>query len=126
MDQSRRARNREIFEQWTSIQDIVGEAKKWPHRIRRLFWTKSINHFERLLVCAFVFVNGLNPLVFLDWVDLMGLARDSHSRKEMESLLKAFEDGKYPQGVYGYNVTMNYYQYLDGTKRFYTPAHLRK
>jgi hypothetical protein len=28
--------------------------------------------------------------------------------------------------VYGYNVTMNYYQYLDGTKRFYTPAHLRK
>lgn len=119
------SRNRQIFLQWSSIQDIVGDAKKWPVMIRRLFWTKNLTHFQRILVSAFVFVNGLNPVVFLDWVDLMGLCRDNSGRKEFESLFKAFEEGKYPTGIYAYNVTMNYYQYLDGTKRFYTPKHLR-
>lgn len=59
----RRKRNHEIFKMWMDIQDIVGAAKLWPHFIRKLFWTKHLNHSQRPIICAFVFVNGLNPVV---------------------------------------------------------------
>ena len=56
-------RNRKIYELWTDIQDIVGSAKLWPKFVRKLFWTRNINHKWRPILAAFVFVNGLNPVV---------------------------------------------------------------
>ena len=56
-------RNRKIYELWTDIQDVVGPAKEWPLMIRRLFWTRNISHTMRPILCAFTFVNGLNPVV---------------------------------------------------------------
>ena len=55
-------RNRTIYEYWRDIQDVIGEASKWPYIIRRYFWTK-LNHKMRPIVVAFCFVNGLNPEV---------------------------------------------------------------
>lgn len=59
----RKARNREIYEQWMLIQEIVGDAKLWPYFIRKLFWTRGIKHDMRPILAAFVFVNGLDPIV---------------------------------------------------------------
>ena len=67
------SRNRHIFLLWPDIQEIIGPATHWPHLIRQLFWTRNLNHFQRLLVCAFVIFNGLNRVVFDEWMILLRL-----------------------------------------------------
>lgn len=103
------------FELWTDIQDIIGPARCWPQRIRTLFWTKNLNHYQRIDICRFVFVNGLNPVVLLEWCDLKGLARDYWSRNEIRTLMASFEldPGRY--NWYSWNVMQNRYEKLDGT-----------
>ena len=39
-----------IFVMWEDIQDIIGPARAWPYRIRRLHWTRNLNHFQSILV----------------------------------------------------------------------------
>lgn len=110
---------------WTDIQEIVGPAKRWPHKIRKLFWTKNIRHFDRIILSAFVYVNGLNPDVFLEWVAMIGLARDQEAFKHFSYLLHSkFNETKY--NLYAFNVTNNRYEYLDGTIRTYQHGSLRK
>ena len=48
---------------WHDIQDVVRDAKLWPFLIRQLFWTPDLKHWNRIIVTAFVFLNGLNPEV---------------------------------------------------------------
>ena len=43
------------------IQYVIGLANRWPYMIRRLFWTRNIYHLQRIIVCAFGYVNGLYP-----------------------------------------------------------------
>ena len=108
----RRERNRWIASLWADIVDIIGPANLWPHRIRCLFWTRNIHHFDRLFVAAFLFVNGLNPEIFLDWVNLLHLCRDRAAFIHFENLFHYFEVGRY-YNLYAYNVTHNVYEYLD-------------
>ena len=44
-----------------NICDIIGDSDKWSAKIRKLFWTKNVTHFNRFILCAFVYINGLNP-----------------------------------------------------------------
>ena len=53
---------RAVYRQWIIIQDIIWDAKKWPNLTRRLFWKQNVKHFERLLLAAFAYVNGLKIL----------------------------------------------------------------
>ena len=53
---------------WMDIQDIVGKATLWPREVRQLFWQKKPSHFDRLIVAAFVYINGLNLVIFIDWL----------------------------------------------------------
>ena len=110
------SRSHNIYTQWTLIQDIIGPAHLWPSNIRYLFWKKNLVHFERIITCAFVWVNGLNPDTFIEWVVLMHLTDDiDHIR----ALFVYFEQGHYGKALYGYCVAQNMYQYLDGTPRMY-------
>jgi hypothetical protein len=83
-------RNLEVYTRWTVIQDIVGPAYLWQHTKRRHFWTLNLRHFERIMVSAFVYVNGLNPVIFLEWVDLIGLARDGPAYRHVQALFTFF------------------------------------
>ena len=114
------ARNREIYNLWKTIQDIIGDASKWPKLICRLFWTPSLRHFHRCIVAAFVYVNGLNPEMFLEWVELQHLCRDQSGINHFTALFRSFERTKY--NLYAFNVTNNRYEYIDGTVRQYQPA----
>ena len=67
-----------IYFLWRDIQDIIGPASQLAHLIRRLFWTKNLNHFNRSIVAALVFVDG----VFMEWADLMGVITDADARRE--------------------------------------------
>ena len=98
--------------------EIIGPATHWPHLIRRLFWTQNLNHFQRLLVASFVFVNGLNPVVFDEWMILMNLCRDEAAIRHFRSVSRLFEEGRHYR-LYAYNVLQGHYEYLDGTVRYY-------
>ena len=43
------------------IQDILVSASEWPRFIRKLFWMRPIQYFDRILLCSFCFMNGLYP-----------------------------------------------------------------
>ena len=113
-----------IFEKWMEIQDFIGKANLWPLRVRRLFWTANLKHFDRIIVCAFVSSNGLNPCVFLEWAYLLNLGRDQSAYRHFEALFKLFENKNY--NLYAYNVTNNRYEYLDGSVRHYKHRSLRQ
>ena len=113
-------------ELWALMQCLIGVASLWPVMIRRLFWTPSINHFERVLIATFVFVNGIEPTLFLEWARLKRLASSDASQHHLEYLLAKFEENPNCYRLYAYNVAMNRYEWLDGTCRMYTAKHLRK
>ena len=117
------ARNREIYELWKIMQDVKGDANKCSKLMRRLFWTRNLIYFQRCLVAAFVYVNGLNPEIFMEWADKQFLCRDKSAVNHFKYLFKAFL-GK--TNLYAYNVTNNRYEYIDDTVRIYQPAHIRK
>ena len=116
------ARNKEIYTQWMDIQDVIGKASKWPHHIRKLFWTHNIRNFDRLLVATFVRVNGLNPEQFMEWAMLMHLCRDNSAVRHFRFLFNAFENSNNPryQKYYSWNVTTGRYEHVDGTFHVYT------
>ena len=117
------ARNRQIYELWRDIQDIIGNARLWPYRIRALFWKQGVKHFERILLVTFVLVNGLNPEVFMEWVDLVNLCNNTSARRHFEALFRLLPERNYT--LYAYNVTNNRYEYLDGRVRRYVHASRR-
>ena len=113
------SRNRQIYLQWTLIQDIIGPANLWPHKIRELFWKKNLKHFHRIIVCAFVYVNGLNPELFFEWCELLELGRDRPAKNHFRALFRYFDNGNCSRSLYAFNVTNRRYEYLDGTVRRY-------
>ena len=120
----RRNNNRIIFETWSTIQDIIGPANQWPYSTRRLFWTKHLKHWDRLRISAFVYVNGLNPDIFLEWARLQDLGRDASAYRHFEVLLKTvFPNTNY--NLYAWNVTNRRYEWIDGTVRHYVHAAMR-
>lgn len=101
---------------WKDMQEIIGPASFWPERIRKLFWSKNIKHFDRLLVATFVHINGLNPYIFLKWVDTSSMCRDAAARRHLIALLEMFDSGRYYK-LYGYNVLMRQTEWLDGNPK---------
>jgi len=118
-------RERQVYQLWIDIQDQIGDATQWPHTIRRLFWTRNINHWERILLCTFCWVNGLNPVVFEEWWRLIGLCRDRAAENHMAALFRLFEGGR-NYTLYAFNMAMNRYEYLDGRPRRYVHRSMRQ
>ena len=104
---------------WRDIQEIVGEATLWPRSIRLLFWKRNVSHWERTLLAAFVWVNALNPEIFMEWCELKKLFRDKKAKDHMEYLFTKFEQGPPYYKLYAWHVSANRYEWLDGTTRYY-------
>ncbi|KAK7478632.1 hypothetical protein BaRGS_00030095 [Batillaria attramentaria] len=83
-------------------------------------WTRHIKHWQRILVAALIFSNGLNPIIFMEWVDLMNLCRDQAARRHFTALFRLFERGEYSRAVYAFDMTNGRYEYLDGSPAYYT------
>ena len=101
------------------VQDVIDPTHHWPCAIRRYFWTQHLRGWHRTLTAVFVFTNGLNPQIFIEWAHLLNLGRDSEAYRHFEYLFPAFERNPRRYNLYGYNVTNNQYEYLDGTVRLY-------
>lgn len=109
-------KNRE-YELWTDIQCIIGNATHWPKSVRLLFWKKNLTHWERLRITSFVYVNGLNPEVFLEWARFKGLCLHTDGYTHMAYLLNRYLH--VPYNLYAWNVTAGQYQNVDGTPIYY-------
>ena len=48
------------------ILDVIRPAAQWPSNIRRLFLTRGIQHFDRVLIVTFARVNGLVEETFVE------------------------------------------------------------
>ena len=59
--------------------------------MRNLFFKKHLTHYERLKVCAFVYVNGLNPEIFFEWSEHFELIRDQEAQRQCRSWFHEFE-----------------------------------
>jgi hypothetical protein len=108
-------RNRQIFESWSLLQEMMGPASHWPPQIRKLFWTKNIRNFQRLQLATFCYVNRLNPVLCMEWAELLGMLRDTSAKLHLCYLFNKFESAS-PSFMkyYAYNVTNLFYEYVDG------------
>ena len=79
---------RRICQLWLDIQDIVGPVRKWPPKMRNMFFKKHLTHYEHLKVCAFVYVNSLNPEMFFEWSEHFELFKDEEAQCECKAWFK--------------------------------------
>ena len=71
-----------------------------------------MNHWERLQVAAFLYVNGCPPFLWRQWCELVHPV-DAHGLTHMIELLeKYFETRRY--NLYAWQVGMGRFEYLDG------------
>ena len=113
---------RNICQLWLDIQDIIGPVCKWPPKMRDLFFTKDLSHYQRLKICAFVYVNSLNPDIFWDLNDHFELVSKPSALLECRSWFCEFQVNIFKwQNLYQYNVYHNRYEYIDGRIKFYMP-----
>lgn len=105
---------------WCDLQDIIGNASLWPHAIRLFFWTRDLNHWNRVRVATFAYINGLNPDVLLEWGELVGMwgGPFSASHRHVKRLLNYFQAGVQYK-LWAYNVALGEYQWLNGTRKLY-------
>ena len=102
------------------ICDVMGPSDEWPLGILKIFWRPNTSHWERFILCTFVAVNGLNPEMFYEWVDLMSLARDSDAKNEFRCLLHSFISN--PQKwdkAYAYHVLNHRFEFVNGKVKCY-------
>ena len=73
---------------WMLIQDVVGPAHLWPHFILRLYWSRNLTHWDRIMVATFALVNSLAPGTLMEWVQLRGMARDGSAIRHFHALIR--------------------------------------
>jgi hypothetical protein len=99
------------------IQDIIGPATLWPRAVRQYFWAPHLNHWQRIRLAAFIWVNGLNPEVYYDWCDVRRrMMRGSAEYRHIQQLVHYFEIGRQYR-LWSWNVYNGRYEWLDGTPR---------
>ena len=79
------------------------------------FWNKKITQLDCITLCAFSYINGLNPAVLLEWLRLISVIRSGDDReKHIIYLFKSYDKGKY-KGLYSWNIYTGRYETLDGS-----------
>ena len=77
---------------WDDILDIIGPVKKWPPKMGNLFFKQGLSHFERLKVCTFMYVNGLNPVMFFEWANFVQLLSNEAACRECQNWFNEFKN----------------------------------
>ena len=116
---STEARRERLNELLDIFAEQGGPLPQWPRQIRRyMFRKKELTHFKRIVLCTFIYINGIDWRLFVEWVQLMELCRDNSGYREVETLLRAYREGRYPKGSYGYHVAYQQWLWCDGSPKF--------
>ena len=109
----------EAYELFDLIADLIGNPAQWPSKIVSLWWSRNIKHLERMQVAAFAYVNCLDPVIFLEWCDIIGWARDANARIELASWIYSFDTNPEKwHSIYAYNVWWHRYEFINGVVKF--------
>ena len=110
---------------WLDIQEIIGPVKNWPPRIRNLFFKEKASDYERLKLCAFCYINGLNPELFFEWAHYLKILKDDTAKRECTTWLHEFETNNIKwKRIYQYNVYYHRYEFIDGSIKFHMPLNV--
>ena len=118
-DGSPMSRDRCIYVTFKQLCNVIGESKKWPSTIRRLFWTSDLDKTNRFKVAVFAAINGVSNNLMLKWAKLMKLCTNDKIYEQFQWLLQQFHhDSKRFRYVYQFHVKNHQYQFLDGRVKF--------
>lgn len=73
---------------------------------------------DRILICAFSYVNCLIPEVLIERIQLLSLVKNDSAIRHMQSFYALVERGR-NYSLYALNVSMRRYEWLDGRPRIY-------
>ena len=62
-----------------------------------------------------MYLNGLNPQIFMEWAELVHLGSDSAADRHFHYLFDTFESEPGRYNLYANNITNSRYEYLDDT-----------
>lgn len=117
----RKSRRGKEAQLWFEIQDLIGKASMWPPSIRKLFWQKDLNYFDRFKFVTFCFVNGLYPQLAIKWLNLHHGLRDQDAKRHVLSLFENMENGVFDDAeryrYYAYNVSTMRQEFINGTRK---------
>ena len=109
-----------ICQIWMDMQDLIGIARNLSYNIRRLMWIREWNQWDRVIIAAFAWVNGLCEQFVYEWAFLRRiLTPGSEHHQHMLTFFRRFDDGGYRYS-WAWNVTTGRYEYMDGRPR--TPS----
>lgn len=102
------------------IQEVIRPANLWPLSIRRLFWTRPLRHWQRILICTFAYINGINPEVLIEWVLLLSLLNNEPGVRHIQRFFILVEIRR-NNTLYSWIVSTRRYELMDGRPRTYLP-----
>ena len=74
-----------------------------------------MKYFERFLVVIFSYVNGLEPSIVIDFLQMNNCLKDSEAHRHVRNLFAALESGALNnKRYYAYNVYYDRYEYING------------
>ena len=109
---------------WDDILDIIGPVKKWPPKMRNLFFKQGLSHFERLKVFTFVYINGLNSVMFFKWANFLQLLSNEAARRECQNWFNEFKNNTKWKHIYQFNFYYHRYEYIDGRVKYHLPLEM--
>ena len=96
-----------------------GPLPQWPTYIRRMLFTKGkLDHGKRIILTTFFWINGIDWRLMIERVNLMELCADNADYREVETLLAAYRENRYPRGSYGYHVGYQQWLWCDWSPKF--------
>ena len=87
------SRLREISRLWLNVIDVIGPINLWPKDVRKLFWKKNGTLEGGFKVAVFVYINGLNPLLLYEWIEVYGNITNRSSKSHVRYLIELYEEG---------------------------------
>lgn len=105
-----------MHEALKEIQEIVGHCTLWkPQHIRKYFFQRHLNNWERFTLSVFFYVNGLDVETLLTWMLFRGQLRDNAAEQHIRYCYTQMESGNWNnRDYYAYNVSMDHWQFVNG------------
>lgn len=109
----RRYMDAKSAELWSLFVDIVGPEHCWPAWAVQLFFENHLKNKDRFKIMVFSFVNGLNPVLVVDWCEHRRVLRDVAALRHLVYVANQLERGKF-NNYFSFNVSWSRYEYADG------------
>ena len=98
-------------------------SPKMAKKNRKNFWTQNLGCKKRFQVTCFLYVNGVNPEIYFEWVKLIGNIKADNKKAwhHIRELFKKFNenDNQVLSKYWAFNVFNIKYEYSNVITRYY-------